>query len=305
MATAVGRDRLKSFVDVLVDSLNDPATGAQLAARVYLSRFHFQRLVASALGESPGAFRRRLLLERAAWELQQGASVTEAAVAAGYRSAAAFSRAFTRAFGAPPSRYGGEFRLVAPNGVHFHPPGGLLVPAGTERRETMDLVDRLIEHDLWLTRQLLDAAAALREEKLDETFEVMPGVPHDFPSERPSVRDMLERLISSKEIWTAAIAGREAPDGGGRSLAELRERFERSGEEFTAIVRDVRERGAWDTAFVDAVCDPPETFTFGAMVAHVLTWSAHRRYVTIGALRRLGAAVASGDPIEWERRAAA
>ena len=71
-------------------------------------------------------------------------------------------------------------------------------------------------------------------------------------------------------------------------------------------MRDIRDRGAWDTAFVDAVCDPPETFTFGAMVAHVLTWSAHRRHVTIGALRALGAeCVGSGDPIEWERRAAA
>ena len=72
----------------------------------------------------------------------------------------------------------------------------------------------------------------------------------------------------------------------------------------TAPRRDPGDRGAWDTAFVDAVCDPPETFTFGGMVAHVLTWSAHRRYVTIGALCRLGVDVVSGDPIEWERRAA-
>ncbi len=304
MATVVGRDRLKSFVDALIESLDDPATGAELAARVYLSRFHFQRIVAAALGEAPGGFRRRLLLERAAWSLQHGASVTEAAFAAGYRSAEGFSRAFARAFSSPPSRYRGDFRLTAPNGIHFHPPGGLLVPAGNERSRTMDLVDRIIEHDLWLTRQLLEAAAALPEERLEEAFDVAPGVPHDFPQERPSVRDMLERLISSKEIWTAAIAGREAPDGAGRSLAELRERFERAAEEFAAVVRDVRQRGAWDSAFVDAVCDPPETFTFGAMVAHVLTWSAHRRYVTIGALRRLGAPVASADPIEWERRAA-
>jgi len=304
MAATRGRDRLRSFVDVLVDSLDDPATGAELARRAHLSRYHFQRIVASALGESPGAFRRRLMLERAAWELQRGASVTETAFAIGYASAEGFSRAFTRAFQAPPSRYRGDFRLAAPNGVHFHPPGGLLVPAGTERRETMDLTDRMIEHDLWLTRQLLDAAAALPEEKLDEPFDVTPPVLYDFPQERPSARDMLERLIFSKEMWTAAIAGREAPEGGGRSVEELRERLERSGVDFVALVRDIRERGAWDTAFVDAVCDPPETFTFGAMVAHVLTWSAHRRYVTIGALRSLGAEVESGDPIAWERRAA-
>jgi AraC family transcriptional regulator len=304
MASAIGRDRLRSFVDILVESIDDPAGGAELARRAYLSRYHFQRVVASALGESPGAFRRRLLLERAAWELHRGASVTEAGVGAGYASTEAFSRAFTRAFRAPPSRYRGGFRLGVPNGVHFHPPGGLLVPAGAERSTTMDLTDRMIEHDLWLTRQLLDAAATLPEEQLDRSFDVNPGVQFDFPQERPTVRDMLERLIFSKEVWSAAIAGRESPDGGGRSLADLRERFEYSGREFAAIVRDIRERNAWDTAFVDALCEPPESFTFGGMVAHVLTWSAYRRYVAIGALRSLGADIPSGDPIEWERRAA-
>jgi len=32
----------------------------------------------------------------------------------------------------------------------------------------MDLTDRMLEHDLWLTSRLLDAAAALSEEQLDE-----------------------------------------------------------------------------------------------------------------------------------------
>ena len=252
-------DRLRAFVDLLLDNLDDRATGDELAARAYLSRYHFDRLVASALGESPGAFRRRLLLERAAWQLQHGASVLEVALAAGYRSSEAFSRAFARAFAVPPSRHRNGFRLPAANGIHFHPPGGLLVPAGTERREEMDLTDRMLEHDLWLTRQLLDAAGGLPEEQLDRPIAVTPEVTHDFPADPPTTRDMLERLIYSKEIWTAAIAGREAPpDDRGRSLPELRGRFERSSEEFAAIVRDIRERCAWDTAFVDAICDPPE-----------------------------------------------
>ena len=59
----------------------------------------------------------------------------------------------------PPSRFAGEprdFRLAAPNGVHFHPPGGLLLP-GHPRTTTMDLSDRLIEHDHWHTTRLLRA----------------------------------------------------------------------------------------------------------------------------------------------------
>lgn len=115
---------------------------------------------------------------------------------------------------------------------------------------------------------------------------------------------MLDRLVYSKEIWTAALAGRDQPERGGTSIEELRDRHERSGEEFAGAVRDIRDRNAWDTAFVDALCDPPETFTFGGMVAHVLTWSAHRRQVIVGALRNFGADVGTGDPIEWKRRAA-
>src|SRR5437667_5196160 len=119
MATAIGRDRLRTLIDVLVGSLDGPGAGEELARRAHLSRFHFDRLVSAALGESPGAFRRRLLLERAAYALREG-SVTEVAFAAGYGSPEAFARAFKRAFGVAPSEHRGDFRLAAPNGVHFH-----------------------------------------------------------------------------------------------------------------------------------------------------------------------------------------
>jgi AraC-like DNA-binding protein len=300
----VKRDRLRTMIDTIIQSLDDPAKGNELAKRVYLSRFHFDRLLAAALGESPTAFRRRLLLERAAHQLTTGMSVLEAAVTAGYGSSEGFSRAFRRSFGEAPSRFRGSFRLPAPNGIHFHPPGGLLVPGDEHRRDTMDLTERMVEHDLWLTGRLLDAAESV-ENRLDERIEVAPKAPYAFPAESPTAREMLDRLIFSKETWTAAIAGMGAPPAGGTGMAELRERFERSGQKWRQVVADVRARGAWDTVFVDATCDPPESFTYGAMVAHVLTWSAHRRHVAIGALRALGAEdVGSGDPIEWERRAA-
>ena len=304
MTAKMERDRLWTMIDTIVDSLDDTARGEELARRVYLSRFHFDRLLHAALGETPAAFRRRLLLERAAHELAQGATVLGASVAAGYSSAEAFARAFRRAYGQPPSRFDGEFRLPAPNGIHFHPPGGLLVPGDDDRRRTMDLTDRMIEHDIWLTRRLVDAAASI-EDRLDKRIAVEPSAPYAFPAESPSIREMLERLIFSKETWTAAIAGRAAPAAGGTSLEELRERFEHSAADWRRAVDDVRTRGTWDTAFVDVTCNPPETFTYGAMIAHVLTWSAHRRHVLIGALHALGAEdVGTGDPIEWERRAA-
>ena len=169
----------------------------------------------------------------------------------------------------------------------------------------MDLTDRMIEHDLWLTTRLIEAAAALPAEQLDEPVPTPTEPPHAwFEEGDPTLRSMLDRLVYSKEIWTAALEGRDEPQRGGTSLDDVRERHERAGKAFAAAVRSIRDRNAWDTAFVDALCDPPETFTFGGMVAHVLTWSAHRRQVVVGALRKLGADVGSGDPLEWERRAA-
>ena len=46
---------------------------------------------------------------------------------------------------------------------------------------------------------------------------------------------------------------------------------------------------------------PPETFTFGGAVAHVVTWDSYRRQVLIGALAERGADVSGlGDPIHWD-----
>jgi transcriptional regulator GlxA family with amidase domain len=67
--TTTSIDRLRLFVDEVLESLDDPVDGEKLARRVHLSRFHFDRLFAAALGETPVAFRRRMLLERAAWSL--------------------------------------------------------------------------------------------------------------------------------------------------------------------------------------------------------------------------------------------
>src|SRR5690349_17866311 len=98
-------DRLRDVIDAVVEALDEGLDGAALAARAMLSPFHFNRLVRAGIGEAPAAFRRRLLLERAAWHLGRGASVTDAALDAGYDAVEAFSRAFTRAHGVAPSRF--------------------------------------------------------------------------------------------------------------------------------------------------------------------------------------------------------
>ena len=48
-------------------------------------------------------------------------------------------------------------------------------------------------------------------------------------------------------------------------------------------------------------CEPPETFTFGGMFAHIITFNAYRRLTALDAFRRLGVNVEGfGCPTEYE-----
>lgn len=166
----------------------------------------------------------------------------------------------------------------------------------------MDLADRMVEHDNWLAQRLIENAAELPGEALDEPVPINPPTAA-FHEDAPSIRSMLNRLVFTKEMWSAAIVGRAFEESDDMSLDGMSARLERAGAEFVELVRDIRARDAWDTAFVDATCEPPETFTFGGAVAHVISWDAHRRQIVAGALRERGVDAAPQDPISWERRA--
>ena len=167
----------------------------------------------------------------------------------------------------------------------------------------MDLTERMVEHDNWLTAQLIEAAGKLGDDDLDSPAEVTPPTP-GFAEDAPSIRAMLDRFVFAKEMWSAAIAGHEFQRDEDSSLDGLKRRLDAASAEFASLVRDIRNRGAWDTAFVDATCDPPESFTFGGAVAHALTWDAYRRQIVSAALRERGAETVSVDPLDWERRTA-
>ncbi len=206
---APGRDRLRELLDAVLDE--DNTTLGEMAEGAYSSAHHFSRRLTRDAGEPPVSMRRRVLMERAAWRLRRGASVTEVAFEAGHESVEGFGRAFSRAFGHVPSRTvdrdAGHW-LPAPNGIHFHPPTSLWVDATAGATGSPnEVLAQLVAHDLDDTRDLLDA-----------------------------------------------------------------------------------------------LCDPPESFVVGSVVAHVLTFAAHRRQLARQLLRTLGHDVDHGDPIDWHRR---
>lgn len=295
-------DRLRGILDLVEDSLDDPETSAEdLAGRAYLSRFHFDHLVRGALGEPPGAFRRRLLLERAAHRLVDTEDpVIEIALAAGYGSPEAFTRAFARAFGSPPSRYRcglpARHELPAPSGIHFHPPGGLRLPV-ISRRTAMDVITRMLDHHLSLVGDIIDRVGRLGDDALDEPIELsVEGIDDD-----PTLRSLTDRLVSQLEMWLTAVeGGTKIPAGVAVTAASLRRRLDSAGPRFRDLVVPALMEGRADETFLDATCDPPQTFTYAGMLAHVLTFSAVRRTMAIGALTSHGIDdLGAGDPMSF------
>ena len=162
MTETRGRDRLRELLDAVLDE--DNQTLGDMAGGAYSSPYHFSRQLSRGAREAPVAMRRRVMLERAAWQIRRGTSVTDAAFAAGYESVEGFSRAFARAYGHPPStpaERDGHW-LPAPNGIHFHPPTSLWVH--TTEHPMSPLTEQLVAQDLDDTRDLLDRAKQLPDE---------------------------------------------------------------------------------------------------------------------------------------------
>ncbi|MGH3330619.1 MAG: helix-turn-helix transcriptional regulator [Nocardioidaceae bacterium] len=293
-------DTFVAFVDLLADALDDHgATGEELASRFYVSRFHFDRIISSVAGESPTRFRRRILLERAAYRLVTSErSILDVAVEAGYGSHEAFTRAFAKAYGVGPGQWRRQptrIQIDAPSDVHFHPPGSLRLPS-QKKVTSMDLLTKMVEHHVWLVGEMVARAERLTDEELDRLIEL------SVDEDRQTLRSLLSRLVGQMGMWNAALANREYDWSleEHESIASMRERLAVEGPTYLAHVRAVCEEDRLDETFVDALCEPAEVFTYGGMIAHVLTFAAHRRTLVALALDAAGVTdLGWGDPMRW------
>ncbi len=279
---------------------------ADLPRKTGHSRAVLYRVFQAFAAEAPGAMRRRLLLERAAWQVgRTRQTVTEIALDAGYESLEAFSRAFKRAYAISPSLYrrSGVFltHLPSPNSFHYCGPNTNSKGAKTN----MDLVDLFAGTDTWYTRKLLEHASTLSDEKLDRSLPSTARGVFGWDKPDQNLREILERIVQTKEAWTAALIGGPMPEfdrpAEQRTPQALRQRFELIETDFQKALTEIHHRGAWDETFVDALCDPPEKFTFGGMFAHVVTFNTQRRLAALDAFHRLGAPMSGlGCPMEYE-----
>lgn len=277
-----------------------------MARRSHASEFHFSREVRRLTGESPAALRRRVMLERAAWRLQRGESVSSVAAAEGWSSAEVFSRAFRRTYGCPPSQAANvHFRLPAPNGLHFHPPQSLWIDSPASAPFQPDVTALMIDHDLDDTAHLLDRAERLSAQQW--TAPIRPGqTVLDWDGPEPSVGAVLGAIVWSKQVWLATIAGEDFPSRASTApehvdAAGLAAFHDEIGKRWRTTIADYAAAGRLGDTVIDALCEPPESFPLHGIVAHVLTYSAHRRELVRAMLADHGVDTRRGDPLDWMR----
>jgi AraC family transcriptional regulator len=134
--------RMQRVLTHIQQHLDDPMPLDALAGIACFSPYHFHRVFTGMVGEPVKEYVRRLRLERAAGQLKHGAdSVIAVALAAGYESHEAFTRAFRLTFGQSPA----EFRLasratwaVSPAGLHYEA-GGAVTHFRTQRGGVMEV----------------------------------------------------------------------------------------------------------------------------------------------------------------------
>ena len=290
----------------LLGSLDEDLTSADLADQAAYSRAQYYRIVGRRLGDKPIASRRRLLLERAAYELlHTRKSTTEIAFDACFRSLEGFGRAFRKAYGLAPSKFrrlrADEYRLDLGERLHYVPAPSVATHGKGDK--PMNATERMVEHHCLLMNKMIDHCGNLPAERLDEPIKAAGILP--WTDEVPTLRRLLGKSCAFAAPWMEAINGIKS-DYAPTDLKAMKSAVDLSRSGFFDILRAVEEDGSWDLTFVDSVCEPPEVFSYGGVIGHMLSFSAYRRMALLQEFKALGFNdLGSGDPIEYDRQSSA
>ena len=155
----------------------------------------------------------------------------------------------------------------------------------------MDLLDRLLAHDTWTTRQLLLACQTLSDELLDKEFEI----------DHKSLRGTFVHMIDNFEVWTDLLYERPVKGKIGDSIPVLLERLSFTSLEFSKMAHRISREGRFDDMFLDTLDKPPRLKTFGGTIGHVITHNMHHRAHIMFLMERVGLKEhIEGDLLGWE-----
>lgn len=157
----------------------------------------------------------------------------------------------------------------------------------------MDILDRLLAHDTWTTRQLLLACQPLPDELLDKEFEI----------DHKSLRETFIHMIGNLETWTDLLYERPVQDKAGDSIPELLQRLSSASREFSKIAHKISRENRFDDFFLDTLDTPPQLKSFGGTIGHVITHNMHHRAHIIFLMERVGLKDhIEGDLSGWESK---
>ena len=269
------------------------ASGEGLARRFHFSRFHFDRMISSAAGEPPQTFRRRIMLERAAYRLvTTSAPVIDVAVEAGYGSHEALHPRLHQGVRRTAGRLAPQARTPAGRGAQRRPlpPTRRPAAARTRRGHEHGTPDEDGRAPRVAHRRDGPARRRLTDDQLDRPIEL------DVDDDRQTIRSLLSRLVGQMGMWNAAMATRDYDWSveEHESLASMRAAARRRGLDVPRPRPRRRRRQPARRHLVDALRRPAEVFTYGGMIAHVLTFAAHRRTLVASLSAATGSRISAG-----------
>jgi uncharacterized damage-inducible protein DinB len=163
----------------------------------------------------------------------------------------------------------------------------------------MDILERLLGHDAWTTRQLLKRCWELSTAQMNQVFDVGHG----------SLLTTWEHLIGNVEVWTDLMSGGPGKDGTPAqppTLANLSARYDAASARFGELARRLSVEDRLDELWTDILDNPPAQKTYGGAIAHVLTHNHAHRTEILHMLERHGLKnLLEGDVLSWEQQARA
>ena len=156
----------------------------------------------------------------------------------------------------------------------------------------MTILERLLGHDAWTTRQLLLRCPEFSEEQMDRNFEIGDK----------SLRETLHHIIAAMESHTRRLYGRNLTDSlpEGKSVDEMLDRLTAVAKLLGDFALKMEREGREDELVVVNLQNGYSR-TAGGVVAHILTHGMHHRAQAISIMEQLGAKdVIEGDVLGWE-----
>lgn len=148
----------------------------------------------------------------------------------------------------------------------------------------MDALTSMVEHHIWLTGEMIERAAGLTDDQLDAPISFSAA------EDNKTLRRLLSRIVGQLDLWTHTMAGQRYDFSveHGEDVAAMRERFADVAPSFLATVDDVVTSGRLDDTVDNTAREPYRTFTYSAMIQHVLTFAAHNRTLALLTLKQAG-----------------